>query len=318
MTVATVVIRERDRTWRVGADRCTVGSGSSCDVVLDSARVGVWHAVFEVRGGRLFVVDLGTEHGTFVNARPVERPTPVEETDSVTIGDFTLRAELDDDEQPPATDRIPSVGVIAEPASAPPATDSVPQALGQWDDDEPEPLTPRIMEPIEPVEDEFLDGLRADPDNDEIRAVYADWLEERGQRLKAEFLRLQCRLAKASVGSAEASAIDERLRAISPSSDAWWRAITSRPRIERCNVRFALKCPKRWSSLAPTGSPTVRHCGVCRCSVHYCASLTEVLSRAAASECVAFDPSLVRGEALEAYERASLEDTMIEVGRVTR
>lgn len=41
----------------------------------------------------------------------------------------------------------------------------------------------------------FLDAIRARPDDDVVRLVFADWLEERGQRGRAEFIRLQCRLA---------------------------------------------------------------------------------------------------------------------------
>ncbi len=41
----------------------------------------------------------------------------------------------------------------------------------------------------------FLDAIRAQPEDDAVRLVFADWLEEHGQQARAEFIRLQCRLA---------------------------------------------------------------------------------------------------------------------------
>lgn len=41
----------------------------------------------------------------------------------------------------------------------------------------------------------WLDEIRLDPQNDTLRLVYADWLEERGDA-RGEFIRLQCELAQ--------------------------------------------------------------------------------------------------------------------------
>lgn len=41
----------------------------------------------------------------------------------------------------------------------------------------------------------FLRAICEEPDDDTPRLVYADWLEENGEELRAEFVRLQCRLA---------------------------------------------------------------------------------------------------------------------------
>jgi uncharacterized protein (TIGR02996 family) len=43
--------------------------------------------------------------------------------------------------------------------------------------------------------DAFLAAIIEDPDDDTPRLVYADWLEENGNSERAEFIRLQCRLA---------------------------------------------------------------------------------------------------------------------------
>jgi uncharacterized protein (TIGR02996 family) len=50
----------------------------------------------------------------------------------------------------------------------------------------------------------FLDALRARPDDDATRLVYADWLDEqRGATnlLRSEYLRLECHLAAAAPDS---------------------------------------------------------------------------------------------------------------------
>lgn len=43
---------------------------------------------------------------------------------------------------------------------------------------------------IAPEEQPFLDEIRANPDDDAARLVYADWLEERGD-VRAEYLRVE-------------------------------------------------------------------------------------------------------------------------------
>src|SRR5438128_3754342 len=54
--------------------------------------------------------------------------------------------------------------------------------------------------------DAFLARIIAEPDKDAPRLVYADWLDDRGESDRAEFIRVQCRLAK----------VDENNRDIHP------------------------------------------------------------------------------------------------------
>lgn len=49
---------------------------------------------------------------------------------------------------------------------------------------------------IENEGDRLLQGILEDPDSDERRLVYADWLEENGQEERAEFIRVQVELGK--------------------------------------------------------------------------------------------------------------------------
>src|SRR5882724_7795804 len=43
---------------------------------------------------------------------------------------------------------------------------------------------------------QFLGAILESPDDDGPRLVYADWLDERGDHDRAEFIRLQCELAR--------------------------------------------------------------------------------------------------------------------------
>lgn len=42
----------------------------------------------------------------------------------------------------------------------------------------------------------FLAAIAAEPHDEAARVVYADWLDEHGQEKRAQFIRLQCRLAR--------------------------------------------------------------------------------------------------------------------------
>ena len=55
------------------------------------------------------------------------------------------------------------------------------------------------------IERTFLEAIRADPDDEAARVVYADWLEERGKNDRADFIRLDLRI--------RAMAPDDPLRA---------------------------------------------------------------------------------------------------------
>ncbi len=46
------------------------------------------------------------------------------------------------------------------------------------------------------TEEAFLEAIRANPDDDTVRLVYADWLRENGHVERADFIEVQCALAK--------------------------------------------------------------------------------------------------------------------------
>lgn len=46
------------------------------------------------------------------------------------------------------------------------------------------------------IDEGLLAAVLADPENDSPRLIYADWLSENGQEERADFIRIQCRVAK--------------------------------------------------------------------------------------------------------------------------
>jgi uncharacterized protein (TIGR02996 family) len=69
----------------------------------------------------------------------------------------------------------------------------------------------------------FVDALTADPDDDAVRLVYADWLEERGDR-RGEFLRVEAELTKTPEGSTKYAQLEDRLPALRRDIDPGWMA----------------------------------------------------------------------------------------------
>src|SRR5262245_38004900 len=47
-------------------------------------------------------------------------------------------------------------------------------------------------------EQSFLKAIYATPEDDSVRLVYTDWLEEQGQAARAEFIRVQIEYARAA------------------------------------------------------------------------------------------------------------------------
>src|SRR4051812_18323402 len=66
----------------------------------------------------------------------------------------------------------------------------------------------------------FLRTIAANPADDGPRLVYADWLEERGDTARAEFIRLQCEQARLGWDRPEARALELRANGL---LDVHWR-----------------------------------------------------------------------------------------------
>jgi len=88
----------RGRQIELASDYLTVGREPTCDVRLDDPHVSRTHAALERRGGAVYVQDLGSSGGTFVNGTPA-RSAELRQGDVVQFA--TVRAQFE--AAPPAS-----------------------------------------------------------------------------------------------------------------------------------------------------------------------------------------------------------------------
>jgi len=82
----------------------------------------------------------------------------------------------------------------------------------------------------------FFDRIRDEPADDGPRLLYADWLEEQGQPARAEFVRLQCALARLADDDPRRTELRERERQLSDAHEAIWTAGLA-PFVTQCAFR---------------------------------------------------------------------------------
>jgi uncharacterized protein (TIGR02996 family) len=68
----------------------------------------------------------------------------------------------------------------------------------------------------------FLRAIAAEPAEDAPRVVFADWLEERGQARRAEFIRVQCELSRTFADAGRRWELLERSRELERANAADW------------------------------------------------------------------------------------------------
>jgi len=68
-----------------------LGRAAGSDVHIDDSYASAAHARIYPRAGRVYIEDLGSTNGTFINGRQITRPIPLEVNDTVRIGDTELR-----------------------------------------------------------------------------------------------------------------------------------------------------------------------------------------------------------------------------------
>jgi len=138
-------------------------------------------------------------------------------------------------------------------------------------------------------EEAILSNVLTVPEDDARRLVYADWLEERGDYLRATVAleRLENEMPppdqRVSLRRAtEIGRLKRHLRDLDHVIDQTWVVRLHRGWIEHCNMIFELRstrsCPRLWQSLPEGADHLVRHCGQCdrRCGI---ASLSNKLHK---------------------------------------
>lgn len=243
-------------------DDVTIGSAETDDIRVVGERIAPTHARVRRAQGRY---TLEAVRSASINGARVISPALLHHDDRIAVGDVTLTLDV----APVYSAEFPDDDFFSE-----------------------EITEERLFAAAAPAarEAELLAAIAAG--QDDARMVYADWLEERGETVRAEFLRVD-------TGDPANAA---RLRELSPQLDVAWRARVARVPLENCNsagaeppLAFAFECPRTWSALAPTDRTEVRFCNACERHVYYCATISDAQHRAHyQGECVAVDTALVR------------------------
>src|SRR4051812_42610458 len=74
-------------------------------------------------------------------------------------------------------------------------------------------------------EDDLLRAIRDNPEDDSLRLVYADWLEEHGGPAgleRAEFIRVQCELERLPADEPRRAELERRQDALLADHEAEW------------------------------------------------------------------------------------------------
>ena len=79
----------KGRTYPL-ADELTVGRAAGCQVTLDDTFASQIHARVFSREGQLFVEDLGSTNGTFLNRQKVQGPQVMRRGDRLQVGNTVL------------------------------------------------------------------------------------------------------------------------------------------------------------------------------------------------------------------------------------
>ncbi|MGE0396711.1 MAG: AgmX/PglI C-terminal domain-containing protein [Kofleriaceae bacterium] len=128
-----------------------LGKVASAHLQLDDESVSRMHAIIEVAGNDVSLIDLGSTRGTFVNGQKINK-AKLANGDTITVGD--LRIELGIAEEAPA---------VAVAAAPPPVPVAVPAPAPMLAFVAPPPVVQRTAAPVAPQGDaeDFGGGTRA-------------------------------------------------------------------------------------------------------------------------------------------------------------
>ncbi len=91
------------RTQRFDADVVKLGSLPSSDLRLDDAAVARQHAVVEVLGAEVRLIDLGSPAGVLLNGNKISRFATLKDGDVMTLGNTRIEAQISNSNRPAVT-----------------------------------------------------------------------------------------------------------------------------------------------------------------------------------------------------------------------
>ena len=157
------------------------------------------------------------------------------------------------------------------------------------------------------VEVPFILDISRNPYDADCRKIYADWLEESGDQLRAKIIRIQCRMSRfARENHIYQSLLEERTELVGRLKKNYdqaevWLALIGHAAIEKCSrAATGDDCPKRWENLPASDNAhtvvaeNVRACTECSKLVWYCYSVREALTIIGGGDRVALDPGVPR------------------------
>ena len=129
ISIDGVVIKE----VTLAKDRTTLGRRPYNDIVIDNLAVSGEHAVLHMIGSGVYLEDLNSTNGTYVNARPIKKQA-LEDNDVVEVGKYKLRylATAGAAEAPRASSLPPAanpISLASEPTVASPLMGDVGPAV---------------------------------------------------------------------------------------------------------------------------------------------------------------------------------------------
>ena len=86
VSIDGVVIKEVQLT----KDRTTLGRRPYNDVVIDNLAISGEHAVFQMTGNEVFIEDLNSTNGTYVNGKAAKKPQ-LHNGDTVEVGKYKIK-----------------------------------------------------------------------------------------------------------------------------------------------------------------------------------------------------------------------------------
>lgn len=128
-TLVSLTVEHADgsqKAMEFDQDSIRVGSGSSAHVKLDDEDVSSIHCMFNVRDGQVFVLDLGSDDGTFVAGDAISKETALDDGATVELGGCKITVHFGGDVLAPT--KVEGAKAETPTAEAKPRAVSMPEA----------------------------------------------------------------------------------------------------------------------------------------------------------------------------------------------
>ena len=119
VSIDGVVIKEVQLT----KDRTTLGRRPYNDIVIDNLAVSGEHAVMQMSGTDVFLEDLNSTNGTYVNGKAIKKQQ-LQNGDSIEIGKYKIKFVHDGAAAPYEKTTVINAGAVVQPAAPEPSLPS--------------------------------------------------------------------------------------------------------------------------------------------------------------------------------------------------